>query len=353
MGEATGMEAQHPGVDIVATEEIAGVVEDHFVVVVVVVEERHFERAGVGFEWTWREGADHEALRQKSGVRRGRQVIAMAHDGSDILDVDATDAQIPVPARGIERIEGKGRNRDLATALDAHPPFPLVLLRAKRRVHLRHVEHGRIEQCVRAEQALVGQHERAVARFDQQQRRARGACQPPHRAPRQYQVVTGGKTKVAKVAVQLAATAMHEQQLVTIGVARQMIHAARELPVTQLAMRVAENNRRVPGRSRAALELGQVEGVWPEWSLESGPAGGRVAVIEKTRRPEEPFLAHLALEAALGQVGVRLAAGDALDAREPDVILHPGLTPGRPRRAAAAAPRAGRPPWRCTPHRCG
>jgi hypothetical protein len=47
--------------DVVAAEEIAGMVEKHFVVVVVVVEERHLERLRIGLERARHECADHEA----------------------------------------------------------------------------------------------------------------------------------------------------------------------------------------------------------------------------------------------------------------------------------------------------
>jgi hypothetical protein len=91
--------------DVVAAEEVAGVIEQQLVVVVVVVEERHLERAGVGLERPRHEGADDEALGDESRVRGRRQVVAMAHQRPDVAHVDARDAQITVPAGRIQRVE--------------------------------------------------------------------------------------------------------------------------------------------------------------------------------------------------------------------------------------------------------
>ena len=75
--EAAGMERYHAGMDVVAAEKVAAMIEDHFVVVVVVVEERHLERARVGLErprreyWSDVDGAPVAAVLDR-WVRRNR-----------------------------------------------------------------------------------------------------------------------------------------------------------------------------------------------------------------------------------------------------------------------------------------
>ena len=61
-----GMQRDHAGMDVVAAEEIARVIENDFVVVVVVVEERHLHRARVGLERPRHEGADDEAVARRT-----------------------------------------------------------------------------------------------------------------------------------------------------------------------------------------------------------------------------------------------------------------------------------------------
>src|SRR3546814_9477102 len=60
MGEARRMEGDHARTDAVAAEEVAGVVENDFVEIVVVVEERHLDCAGIALERPRHEGADDE-----------------------------------------------------------------------------------------------------------------------------------------------------------------------------------------------------------------------------------------------------------------------------------------------------
>ena len=66
MRETAGMQRDHPRMDVVAREELARVIENHFVVIVVAVKERHFERAGIGLERPRAEGGDDEALTERA-----------------------------------------------------------------------------------------------------------------------------------------------------------------------------------------------------------------------------------------------------------------------------------------------
>ena len=75
------------------------------------------------------------------------------------------------------------------------------LLRAERVVDARRVEHRRIEDRVRPDESLLGQHVARVAGFDHAARSI-GAVglEPPHRAARQHHVVAGRDREVTEIA---------------------------------------------------------------------------------------------------------------------------------------------------------
>jgi hypothetical protein len=126
---------------------------------------------------------------------------------------------------------------------------------------------------------------------------------------------------MAVVAEQLARAGVHEQELVAVAVAREVVHPAIGVPDAELDVGVGQHRRRSPRAAGAfATQPGEIEGARAQRAFPAGPAGRRVLVIHHGRRAEEAFLAQLALEGALGQVGVRLARGAALHAWKRDVI---------------------------------
>ena len=100
---------------------------------------------------------------------------------------------------------------------------------------------------------------------------------------------------------------MHEQQLVAVGVARQILHGRGEFPESHVERGVAEHLWRVPRRGLAAIQRGEVEGARAQGPLEPAPAGWRMGVMEEGGGSEEAFLGNLALKSARRQVGVGLA----------------------------------------------
>ena len=66
-------------------------------------------------------------------------------------------------------------------------------------------------------------------------------------APRQHDVVPFLELEMAEVAIQIAATAMHEDELIPICVAREMLHATVEPPEAHAHTRVEQQLRSVPG----------------------------------------------------------------------------------------------------------
>jgi hypothetical protein len=103
-------------------------------------------------------------------------------------------------------------------------PVGLVLLREEGLVDFRRVEHRRVEDGVRPDQALVRQQVGAAGRLDHQQAHRLVRLQPPHGAPRQEDVVALADFEVPVVAEQSARALVDEQQVVAVGVARQVIH---------------------------------------------------------------------------------------------------------------------------------
>src|SRR3546814_6465729 len=99
------MQGDHAGMDVVAAEEFAAVIEDRLVVIVVVVEERHFQGLRVALDRARHEGADDESRGQESGMRRRRQVIAVAHQRADVAPVQFHRREIAFPADHVERSE--------------------------------------------------------------------------------------------------------------------------------------------------------------------------------------------------------------------------------------------------------
>ena len=151
VGEAAGVEGEHARIDIVAAEEIAGVIEDHFLIVVIVVKKRNFQRPRIGLERARREGADDEPLGQEGGVDRWRQMIAMAGHRPDVLDVQPDRRELAVPADGVQRVVGIGDTGNFTPFLDLDRHFAgRILVIAEGLVHHRRVEDGRVEQGVRA-----------------------------------------------------------------------------------------------------------------------------------------------------------------------------------------------------------
>src|SRR5205085_9158393 len=102
------------------------------------------------------EGAHHEAAGDERGVRRGRHVEAVAAQRTNVTPVEPHRRERSVPADGVERIEREAHGAERLAALDDHAPRRVALLRAKRLVDARRVEHARIEYRLLADDAALG-----------------------------------------------------------------------------------------------------------------------------------------------------------------------------------------------------
>ena len=64
----------------------------------------------------------------------------------------------------------------------------------------------------------------SAGRFNHQDGRRAVGMQPPHRPAWQIEIVARREGDPAIIAEQIAAPLVHEQQLVAVGVARQIVH---------------------------------------------------------------------------------------------------------------------------------
>ena len=76
------MEAEQTRTDAIPAREVASVIKEQLVDVVVRMEERQVEGVRVGLERPRTEGAHGELLRDEGGMHRRRQVVARTGDRS-------------------------------------------------------------------------------------------------------------------------------------------------------------------------------------------------------------------------------------------------------------------------------
>ncbi len=102
------VEGHHAGFNIIAAEKIASVVKQHFIIIIIVVIKRHFQRAGITFNGTRDKSTHHKTLADKGGMCRRRKMVAMRHQRANITPVEAHDREIAMPTHRIQRIKREG-----------------------------------------------------------------------------------------------------------------------------------------------------------------------------------------------------------------------------------------------------
>src|SRR5713226_842790 len=117
--------------NIITGEKLAPMIKDRLVVIVVVMKERHLQRAGVGLQRPWTKRADDKPIGNESAMDRGWYMIPMAHNGAEIAPVDSYRREGSVPSHRVQRIERVGRDATLASALDDDAPLSIQLLGTK------------------------------------------------------------------------------------------------------------------------------------------------------------------------------------------------------------------------------
>ena len=149
--------------------------------------------------------------------------------------------------------------------------------------------------------------------------------QPPHRAARDHDVVAVAIVQMAVVAEQVARALVDEQQLVAVAVARQLGHRlGRASRCASAGADCSAPARPATGSPCAVASLLRSKARGRSGPSNSTPAGRRVPVMELRGGAEEALLADLALVGALGQVGMGLARGRALDLAQRNPVLGHG-----------------------------
>src|SRR6266849_10681685 len=115
-----------------------------------------------------------------------------------------------------------------------------------------------------------------------------------------------------------------------------MGHGTCQRPDRQGAMVITEQDGTLQRRTAGGRRPG-VKGARAQRPLERGPAGRRMAMIDMGGGPEETVAADLALEGALGQVGMGLPGGFAFDAGKFDPVAHQVFSCSTPRRIWSAS----------------
>jgi hypothetical protein len=177
-------------------------------------------------------------------------MIAVTHQGADVTHIDARNHEIAVPPDDVERVEGIGDGGNGCAALDPNlPTLAIALLLMKKIIELRHIEHRRIEERVRSNEALLGQAVAALRRLDQESGEWLARFDAPECAARQQDVIPRGEAQMSEIAEKLARAGVDEQDLIAVRIAHQVVHApGGALPEAQAHGCICDNFGGLPRR---------------------------------------------------------------------------------------------------------
>ena len=197
--------------------------------------------------------------------------------------------------------------------LDAHLGVQVARLGTEGVVERGHVKHAGVKGQVATEHRIFGQAVRRIGGFDHQHLDRAGGLDPPHGAARQDEVVALDQRDVAEIAKKFALAFLHEQQLVAIGIAHQMVHVSAGFPIADLDRGIDQQLGGIPRRGRELDATTGIEEIGTRAVLVNRrPGRGWVAMVEVGRRAEEGITRQFALPQAVGNVGVGLARSDPL-----------------------------------------
>jgi hypothetical protein len=242
----------------------------------------------------------------------------VTHEGPQVTPVETHRRKRAMPAQGIQRIKGIDDYAQRATSFHDDPPLGLGLLSPKRFVDLWDLENRAIKNRVFADNPFVRKSIAVVGTLDQKGREWRRDLQSPESSTGQDEVVSLGEREAAIIAEELGGTFVDKKQLIAIAVARQVIHTAPGAPVTELQMRVAQENRSLQRRVRVSFDAIRIECAGAQRPLAATPPGGRMTVNHLRGGTKEPFFAKLSFKCIRWQIGMRLARSGPFDPREGD-----------------------------------
>jgi hypothetical protein len=171
----------------------------------------------------------------EGGVRRRRQVVAVAEHRADVAHVELAST-VSVPFQPTRRAGAGRRPGQLASrwiTRTSYSPQVLVPARASPRLGRRHLHHRGIEQRVLAEHAAIGEVDLAEG-LDHEERVGAGRREAVGGAARDEQVVARLVRQRPEVGLEAPGAAVDEQQLVGVGVAEQVRHRGVAVSVARI-----------------------------------------------------------------------------------------------------------------------
>src|SRR5688500_10213243 len=120
---------------------------------------------------------------------------------------------------------------------------------------------------------------------------------------------------------------MDKEQLVTVAVARQMVHAALDSPMAETQAGIAHQKRGTPRRGAGFFQEVGIKSPRPQRAVKLCPCRRRLRMDHLRGRTVESLFAELALKSIRRQIGVRLARSGSFNARKRDPSSNHRSTP--------------------------
>ena len=290
--DASGVQSSHAGFDVVFREEIAVVIEEELVVIGIAMEEGDAEGLWIFFERTGKEAADDGTFRDESSVGAGGKMSAVAHDGTDVAEVELPGEEIAFPAHSVDGVEGIEDLGIFALGEDAEFPFRAI---ERAGGWVGDGDDAGVVEGVMAEESLFGLIEFGLG-FDQEKEVFSSVRDDSiGGGAGQDDVVTGLESEGAEVGLDCARSAVNKEEFVVVGVAVIEGHgqaAARNRDADLSVAKDVGGGAFGVGLVRGSEEV-EIEEVGTKFALEAGPASGWIGVVDVAGFTEEAFAAML------------------------------------------------------------
>ena len=290
--DASGVQSSHARFNVVFREKIAVVIEEELVVIGIAMKEGDAEGLWIFFKRAGEETADDGTFRDESSVGAGGKMSAVAHDGTDVAEIELPGEEISFPAHSVDGVEGIEDLGIFAFGEDAEFPF---WANERTGGWVGNSDDARVVEGVRAEKSLFGLIEFSLG-FDQEKEVfGRVRDDSIGGGAGQDDVVAGLKAEGAEVGLDCARAAVNKEEFVVVGVAVIEGHGQAAARNRDADLGVAKDVRGGTfevGLVRGSEEV-EIEEVGTKFALEAGPASGWIGVVDVAGFAEEAFAAML------------------------------------------------------------